>query len=203
MKLGRQEENIIGRPRRRKGATALLLALLLLSILPLLPHLLAKRYPQSAGGGRADALFVLTGGEKRIAEGYRAFREGRGAVLYILGVGRDSTLDRILPREERDPARDAGRVFAEGWSENTLENAFYANSVVRHRRWGSVVLVTSDYHMARAALTFRTILPASVALSVLPVRTEWKGIGGFVRTARLFYVEGWKYWGYRIILRFE
>ncbi len=181
---------------------ALLAALLALSILPLLPHLLAKRHPQSPGG-RADALFVLTGGERRIAEGYRAFREGRGAVLYILGVGRDSTLDRILPRGERDPARDEGRVFAEGWSENTLENAFYANAVVRNRRWGSVVLVTSDYHMARAALTFRSILPASVALSVLPVRTEWKGIGGFLRTALLFYVEGWKYWGYRIILRFE
>jgi hypothetical protein len=35
------------------------------------------------------------------------------------------------------------------------------------------------------------------------VRSEWKERGAFLRTLRLFFVEGWKYWGYRIFLYWE
>jgi hypothetical protein len=57
--------------------------------------------------------------------------------------------------------------------------------------------------MPRAHLAVRTILPASVSIEVIPVRSEWKELGAFLRTLRLFFVEGWKYWGYRIFLYWE
>ncbi len=90
----------------------------------------------------------------------------------------------------------------EGWSENTLENAFSAKSSVGEGKYSSVILVTSDYHIPRAYLAFRKVLPPEVSLFAIRVRSEW-GAGASWRWARLYFIEGWKYWGYRILLRWE
>jgi uncharacterized SAM-binding protein YcdF (DUF218 family) len=70
-----------------------------------------------------------------------------------------------------------------------------------------VVLVTSDYHVPRAYLAFRRILPAGVELAVLPVPPgrsgRWEKPVAAWRWARRRFLEGWKYWGYRILLRWE
>jgi uncharacterized SAM-binding protein YcdF (DUF218 family) len=92
----------------------------------------------------------------------------------------------------------------EGWSENTLENAFSARAAAEERGYSSVILVTSDYHVPRAFLTFRKVLPARVALSVRSVPSgDWDSPAESWRTARRYFLEGWKYWGYRILLRWE
>jgi uncharacterized SAM-binding protein YcdF (DUF218 family) len=102
------------------------------------------------------------------------------------------------------PLSARSRVHAEGWSENTLENAFSARTAVEERDFSSVILVTSDYHVPRAWIAFRKVLPPRVALYVLPVRSEgWNSAGAASRTARRYFLEGWKYWGYRLLLRWE
>jgi uncharacterized SAM-binding protein YcdF (DUF218 family) len=102
-----------------------LLALLFLP--PALPHLLSFRDP-GPPARPADALFVLTGGEGRIQEGYRAWSGGAARELYILGAGRRIPVARIVPEGSRIPAEALSRIHVEGWSENTLENAFSAKS---------------------------------------------------------------------------
>jgi uncharacterized SAM-binding protein YcdF (DUF218 family) len=147
---------------------------------------------------------VLSGGEGRIAAGYRAWSSGAATEIYILGAGRDVTLTRLVPPAATLTPAERGRIHAEGWSENTLENAFSAKTAVEDRKFASVVLVTSDYHVPRAWIAFRKVLPPRVALYVLPVRTErWGSVAAAWRTARLYFVEGWKYWGYRALLRWE
>lgn len=191
-----------GRPRGRRGIRALLAATALVFLPPAVPHLLALRYP-GLPSAPADALMVLSGGEGRIAEGYRAWINGAGREFYVLGAGRVVPLTRLVPGAAL-PAQAQARVHVEGWSENTLENAFSAKTAAEERGYSSVILVTSDYHVPRAWIAFRKVLPPRVALHVLPVRSEgWGSAGAAWRTARRYFLEGWKYWGYRLLLRWE
>jgi len=190
-------------PRRRRGRflRPLLFSLALLFVPPAIPHLLSSRDP-GPPARPADAIFVLTGGEGRIQEGYRAWSGGAARELYILGAGRRVPVARIVPEVTRIPAEALSRIHVEGWSENTLENAFSAKSAVGEGKYSSVILVTSDYHVPRAVLAFRKVLPKDVALSAIRVRPEG-GAGASWRWARRHFIEGWKYWGYRVLLRWE
>ncbi len=167
-----------------------------------IPHLIAKG-PTDPPAGRADVIFVLAGGENRIAEGFHAWREGKGKDLFILGAGKDARLDLVLPGHPDLGPGDRDRVRLEGWSRNTFENAVSAKSFVMENGYRKVMLVTSDYHMPRARLAFRTVLPPDVAVSFLPVRSAGGWRLASARTLRLFFVEGWKYWGYRLFLLWE
>ena len=190
-------------PRRRRGRSSrrILSLLVLLFLPPAIPHLLVLRNP-GPPARPADAIFVLTGGEGRIHEGFRAWSGGAARELYILGAGRRVPVTRIVPEGFRIPAEALSRVHVEGWSENTLENAFSAKSAVGEGKFSSVILVTSDYHIPRAVLVFRKVLPKDVSLSAIRVRPEG-GPGASWRWARRHFIEGWKYWGYRILLRWE
>jgi uncharacterized SAM-binding protein YcdF (DUF218 family) len=198
----RQDQNLL-RPRTKRGVRiAALVLLLLIAGGAGIPHLLEGRVP-GPRRAPADAILVLTGDENRIPEGYRAWREGRAGELYILGAGGGARLDRILPGNPALTRAELRRLHVEGWSENTLENAISAKGVVAERNFRTVILVTSDYHVPRAHLAFRTVLPAAVSIDVIPVPSEWRGWAMFPRTLRLFFIEGWKYWGYRIFLPWE
>lgn len=197
--MRRQEQNLLRPPRRSRIAALVLL-------LPLaaagLPHVLARRLPVAAGPP-ADAILVLSGGEYRIQEGYLAWKEGKGKELYILGTGGGARIERILPGRPSLSPEDLRLIHVEDWSENTLENAYSAKGVVSERKFGRVILVTSRYHLPRAYLTFRKVLPTGVSISVVPVRSEWRGWGALSRTFRRYVVEGWKYWWYRVFLYWE
>jgi len=145
---------------------------------------------------------VLTGGVGRIQEGFRAWSGGAARELYILGVGRKIPVTQIVPEGSRITAEALSRVHVEGWSENTLENAFSAKYAVGEGKYSSIILVTSDYHIPRAVLVFRKVLPPDVSLSAIRVGPEG-GAGASWRWARRHFLEGWKYWGYRILLRWE
>jgi uncharacterized SAM-binding protein YcdF (DUF218 family) len=198
----RQGQNL-SRPRRRRGLrkTALFLFLVLAAGSGT-PHLLSRNLP-GPPAGRSDAILVLTGDENRIPEGFRAWKEGKGAELYILGAGRGTKLESILPGSQDLTPAELRMIHVEGWSENTLENAYSAKSLVDDHGFRKVILVTSDYHIPRAHLALRTVLPPAVSIGVIPVRSEWKGQAVFLRTLRHFFDEGWKYWGYRIFLMWE
>ena len=185
--------------RVRRAATVLVLLLLGAAALP---HLIARGEGHSSGK-TADAILVLTGGENRIAAGFRAWEEGKGKELFVLGAGREATLPSILPAGTEISPAQLLRIHIEGWSENTLENAFSAKSAVVSRGYREVIIVTSDYHVPRAYLAMRKILPPDISISVAPVVSNWRRKGAWHRLPRLFLVEGWKYWGYLLFLRWE
>ena len=194
---------LLSESRRRRGGflRPVLSLLVLLFLPPAVPHLLSLRDPGPPVRS-ADAIFVLTGGEGRIQEGYRAWSGGAARELYILGAGRRVHVTRIVPEASGVSAEALSRVHVEGWSGNTLENALSAKSAVGEGKYSSVILVTSDYHIPRAHLAFRKVLPKGVSLSAIRVGPE-AGPGASWRWARRHFLEGWKYWGYRILLRWE
>lgn len=151
---------------------------------------------------KADAVVVLTGGRGRVDEGVRAYREGRGRFLFLIGVDpavRKSDLYRELPGK-----RDGGGVFLEQVSANTLENAIYARDLLARHDVRSIILITSRYHMKRATLIFRNVLPRDVAIYPYPVassnlREEWWNHGG---SFRLLFSEFYKYCLFRFFFLF-
>ncbi len=146
---------------------------------------------------KADAIVVLTGGRGRVEEGVRLYREG--GVRWLLLIGVDPSVRRPDLYRERPGVRSADGVVLEQASRNTLENAVYARELIVRNDIRSIRLLTSRYHMKRAILIFRSILPKDVAIYPCPVDTknlheEWWSHGG---SFRLLFTEFYKYYLYR------
>jgi uncharacterized SAM-binding protein YcdF (DUF218 family) len=102
-----------------------------------------------------------------------------------------------------DMEKDEG-VVMEKVSRNTLENAFYARDLIVKKDIHSIRLITSRYHMKRATLIFRNLLPKDVAIYPYPVDTKnlkekwWNDGGSF----RLLFSEFYKYCLFRLFFLF-
>jgi uncharacterized SAM-binding protein YcdF (DUF218 family) len=147
---------------------------------------------------KADAIVVLAGGRGRVEEGIRLYREGKGQTLYLIGVDpavRKRDLVRELPGD---------RIVLENVSRNTLENALYARDLLGRSDTTSIRLITSRYHMKRAVLIFRNVLPKDVAIYPHPVdsknlKERWWSHGG---SFRLLLTEFYKYFLFRLFFIF-
>jgi uncharacterized SAM-binding protein YcdF (DUF218 family) len=147
---------------------------------------------------KTDAIVVLTGGRGRVEEGVRLYREHAGTWLFLIGV--DPAVRRSDLYREQAGERSADGVVLEKVSRNTLENAVYARELIVRNHVGSVRLLTSRYHMKRAILIFRAVLPKDIAIYPHPVDSrnlheEWWSHGGSIR---LLLSEFYKYYLYRI-----
>ena len=115
---------------------------------------------------RTDAIVVLTGDEGRVARGVRLLRAGAAPRLLISGVPADVRPSQIA-RSVDAPVRlfrccvDLGHTAID-----TRSNAEETAGWVSNNGARSIRLVTSDYHMRRAALE----LGAELAPDVVIVR---------------------------------
>jgi uncharacterized SAM-binding protein YcdF (DUF218 family) len=149
-----------------------------------------------------DAIVVLTGGRGRVEEGIRLYRDGQARWLLLSGV--DPAVKRSdLYRERRDEGLADG-ILLEKTSKTTLENALYARDLLTSRSVHSIQLITSRYHMQRAQLLFRQLLPKGVAIYPYPVESRnllaawWRQPIGL----RLLFTECYKYWLFRCFFLF-
>lgn len=145
-----------------------------------------------------DAIVVLAGGRGRVDEGIRLYREQQGQWLLLIGV--DPLVRKSELYRDRPGQRTADRVILENVSRNTLENALYARELIVGKRITSIRLITSRYHMKRATLFFRAVLPRDVAIYPHPVDSRnlvsawWSHSGSF----RLLFSEFYKYTLFRL-----
>jgi uncharacterized SAM-binding protein YcdF (DUF218 family) len=150
---------------------------------------------------KTDAIVVLTGGRGRVEEGLRLYREHKALWLFFIGVDPAVQKGDLLKNGESE--RDDGIVM-EKVSRNTLENAFYARDLLVKKDIHSIRLITSRYHMKRATLIFRNLLPKDVAIYPYPVDTKnlkqmwWNDGGSF----RLLFSEFYKYCLFRSFFLF-
>ncbi|MCL2102515.1 MAG: YdcF family protein [Syntrophorhabdaceae bacterium] len=199
----RQYLELPGDRRRGAGSWFLwtLLAFVIIVAIAAAPHLLSRRLPGLPDS--SDAIIVLSGGGGRIPEGYKLWKAGAAWDLYILGTGRSARLSQILPETDALPDWEYSRIRIERWSGNTLENAVSAKGIVEEQKYASIILVTSDYHVPRAYYIFRRVLSSDIDISVVRVNTERNKFSSAWRWARRHFVEGWKYWGYRVLMLWE
>jgi len=161
------------RPRRRKSSLGALLVLVVLAALGgdffLFARRAAKMAPDPAT--RADAVVALTGGSGlRIAAGVQLVAEGRGERLLISGVHPDVTMDDLMALAGGDPQVWTCCVDIGHTAETTLGNADETAAWAYENGYDELILVTSDYHMARSLLVLHDAMP-DVVLKPWPVRT--------------------------------
>jgi uncharacterized SAM-binding protein YcdF (DUF218 family) len=116
----------------------------------------------------ADGIVALTGGASRITDAVELLASGRGRRLLITGVA-PTTSTAELVRLAPDHGRWFGCCIDLGYAAvNTVGNAAEIRDWARRRRFRSLVVVTSGYHMPRAMLEIGHRLP-DVTLIPFPV----------------------------------
>jgi uncharacterized SAM-binding protein YcdF (DUF218 family) len=107
--------------------------------------------PQPADGRRTDAVVVLTGGAGRIERGLETLQRGLAARMFISGVQRTVRPQELAQTHGVDPrifdcCIDLGREAVD-----TRSNADEVARWLEQRRFRTVRLITTDWHMPRAS----------------------------------------------------
>ncbi|WP_193172145.1 YdcF family protein [Nisaea nitritireducens] len=128
----------------------------------------------------ADAIVVLTGGSRRIPVAVSLLLEGHAKELLVTGVN-----DIVSPSEFRAAMAESGvAVDAETMAccvalgygaHDTIGNAEEAAGWMDAGGYRSMILVTSNYHMARSRIEFRAAMP-DIEISEYPVRPADPGL---------------------------
>lgn len=108
---------------------------------------------------RTDAIVVLTGGAERLAEGGRLLRSGRAGWLFVSGVNIGVAKPAVLRIAGIKQPRLIGSVVLDYRARNTRQNALETARWLKARGFTSIRLVTANYHIRRATLEFRRVLP--------------------------------------------
>ena len=128
--------------------------------------------PADARTPNVDAIVAITGGKGRIEHGAELLAEGKAKRLLIAGadpsVRKVDMMRRLnAPRQLLDCCVDLGSE-----SVDTRSNAEEAKRWLDRRRYKSVRLVTSDWHMRRARYEFNRQLDKSITIIPDAVETE-------------------------------
>jgi uncharacterized SAM-binding protein YcdF (DUF218 family) len=153
----------------------------------------------------ADGIVVLTGGTSRVSDALELLAAGRGKRLLITGVNPGTTTADIAHQ-----VPDYGRLLSccvdlDYSAINTLGNALETRRWALDRRFRSLIVVTSAYHMPRALAEIAHQLP-DVALIPYPVVSDrlrvepWWASGA---TTRLVLSEYFKFLYAKVRMRFD
>lgn len=118
---------------------------------------------------KTDAIVVLTGGDFRVDTGFDLFAQKLAPRLFITGVHNSVSLDDLIHKwkseEESTPLLPACCMDLGHKALTTVENAAETEEWVKKNDIRSIRLVTSPYHMPRALLEFRSLMPG---LEIVP-----------------------------------
>lgn len=120
--------------------------------------------PEPLDGRPTDAIVVLTGGAGRIDRGVALLREGAAKRMLISGVDR-SVRPTELAAQYDAPERLFSCCITLGREAiDTRSNAIETARWLERRDYKTVRLITTDWHMRRAALELRQALPGRVTI---------------------------------------
>jgi len=152
---------------------------------------------------RTDGIVVLTGGGERVRSGLALLVAGEADRLLVSGAHPDVTLADLASISGLPLAALEGRVTLGRQARTTRGNAAETAAWARAERLGSIRLVTAGYHMPRARLELRRMLPPGTALvqhPVQPASLRGSEAAGRSRTWTLLLGEYLKFLGARLRL---
>jgi uncharacterized SAM-binding protein YcdF (DUF218 family) len=202
------QEIAAGRPRSlgRRLLRAVLFALMLVVLavaggFPWFVHQMPAAEDNVARD--ADGIVVLTGAALRINDALELLAAGHGRRLLITGVNpqtRSREIARLMPEHKRwfDCCVDLDHSAT-----NTITNAVETRRWTTQQKFGSLIVVTSNFHMPRAMAELGYQLP-NVTLIPFPVISERVRVEAWYTnpsTARLLFWEYLKYVAARIRMR--
>ncbi|MEM6909548.1 MAG: YdcF family protein [Pseudomonadota bacterium] len=128
--------------------------------------------PQPAEERKTDAVIVPTGGPGRIAHGLAVLDAGLARRMLVTGVDREVTPSEFAAQFDVDEARMECCVTLGFRAVDTRSNATETAEWVKANKITSLRLVTTDWHMRRAAGELNRTLPSDVQVVRDAVRSE-------------------------------
>lgn len=107
----------------------------------------------------ADAIVVLTGGDKRVNTGLDLLADGKGKLLFISGVNKKVKPEELIALWNGPREKVLARVALGYVADSTASNTSESEEWIRNNNIKSIRLVTANYHMARSHLMFHTAMP--------------------------------------------
>lgn len=109
----------------------------------------------------ADGIVVLTGGQSRIDAGLDLLKAGKGRRLLISGVNPIARMDDLRMATGGDMSLFNCCIDIDRAALNTIGNAEESAKWASANTYGSIIIVTNNYHMPRSLLEMRRILPVA------------------------------------------
>jgi uncharacterized SAM-binding protein YcdF (DUF218 family) len=110
-----------------------------------------------------DAIVVLTGGPDRVEVALRLLVDGAADRLLVSGAGEKTDLAILAHRAAIDPVPLESQITLGHAAHSTRGNALETASWAHDQGVGTLLVVTSWFHMPRALLELRRALPAVTA----------------------------------------
>lgn len=134
--------------------------------------LFATTLPRPAGTARTDAIIVPTGAAGRIERGLDLLGSGAAERMLVTGVDRGVRPVEFAAKFQVSDEMMACCVTLGFAAVDTRSNAAETGQWVRQNKVGSLRLVTTDWHMRRAAGELSRTLPTDVAVVEDAVASE-------------------------------
>jgi uncharacterized SAM-binding protein YcdF (DUF218 family) len=107
---------------------------------------------------KADAIIVLTGGQSRLDAAMELLENGKGERLLISGVHPSASRRELQKATGGDKALFSCCVDLDRTALDTIGNAEESAKWMESHAYGSVILVTNNYHMPRSLLEMGRLL---------------------------------------------
>jgi len=132
--------------------------------------------PRPAGPVKTDAVVVLTGSGGRIDRGLEVLDDRLAPRMLVSGVDHEVRPREFAAEYHISGARMSCCVTLDYESVDTRSNARESARWIAKNEFRSVRLVTSDWHMRRAALDLAQVAPAGVDVveDAVPTRPAFK-----------------------------
>ena len=128
--------------------------------------------PQPVDEGKTDAVVVPTGSGGRIAGGLEILRRTQARKMLVTGVDPEVKPKEFAAQFGVEPQLMQCCVTLGAEAADTRGNALEAADWAKREKLRSLRLVTSDWHMRRAALELRRELPDDIELIKDAVATQ-------------------------------
>lgn len=143
----------------------------------------------------ADAIIVLTGGEKRLSSAVELLQSGKGRRLLISGVHPSAGLADLRRATGGDAKLFSCCVDLDHTALDTIGNAEESAKWVDSRGWDTIIIVTNNYHMPRSLLELKRYMSDVELLPYPVVNTQLEGGKWFTNRSalRVLFTEYAKY----------
>jgi len=132
----------------------------------------AMALPQPAGAEKTDGVVVVTGGEGRITRALTVLRAGQARQMLVSGVDREVKPGEFAVAWKVEKRLMACCITLGFEAVDTRSNGAEAAAWIAAKNLRSVRLVTTDWHMRRAAFELRRVLPPGVTVVEDAVRSK-------------------------------
>ncbi|WP_375305932.1 YdcF family protein [Bradyrhizobium sp. A11] len=163
------------------------------------------RGAEIAPSRKADGIVVLTGGSSRVSDAMALLAAGYGRRLLISGVHPTSTANDISRTLPENQSFMTCCVDLDRTALSTRGNAAEARRWAEGRRFKSLIVVTSNYHMPRALVEFSHAMPETALIPFAVVGDKWREEPWWTSpsTLRLLLSEYVKYLAAEVRVRLE